>query len=272
MPEPLDLDGVTVATDERTGRIVVADVAHHVAAGRSLALVGANGSGKSTLLRCLAGLRHPVDGQVRVGGDDVHRMHAAERGRRIAFVGQEETPPGDIRVAELVALGLTPHRNPWARPQEADRLAVLDALAHVGLESFADRPLERMSGGERRRALLARGLLQRTGVLVLDEPTNHLDVAQQVAMLDIVSGLDRTVVAAVHDLDLAAAWFDDVALLTEGRIVAAGPAEDVLDAEVVRRALGVDLTRVRHPRTGDVHLLLTAPDHPRPVRRAEGTC
>lgn len=254
------------------GRVVLRNVNLTVAPGESLALVGPNGSGKSTLIRALAGLRPAMAGQVLVDGQDLARMSARTRGRTVAVVAQDEQPNGDLRVAELVELGLTPHRNPWSRPSEEDRLTVLSALDRVGLRELADRPVSRTSGGELRRAILARGLVQGAPLLFLDEPTNHLDVHQQLSLLGLVRELHRTVVAAVHDLDLAAAYFDRVALIHDGGLADGGATYPVMTSPETEAVFHVDITPATNPLNGDTHLLMSSKDHPRPrkVKEAKG--
>ncbi|WP_226352520.1 ABC transporter ATP-binding protein [Pseudonocardia sp. ICBG601] len=168
------------------GRTVLAGVDLAVEPGEVLGVVGPNGSGKSTLLRALAGIRRPAAGRVLLDGTPLTAMRARQRARRIAFVGQEEDLPADLCVGEVVALGLVPHRPPWSGGDAAERAAVTAALAAVQLDGLADRPVDRLSGGERRRVLLARGLAQDAGVLLLDEPTNHLDVRHALGLLELV--------------------------------------------------------------------------------------
>ncbi|MGD9526463.1 MAG: ABC transporter ATP-binding protein [Dehalococcoidia bacterium] len=238
---------------------VLHEVDLDVRRGEVLGVVGPNGSGKSTLLRVLAGIRRPLAGTVHVGGTDLHTLPARARARRLALVGQEEELPADLRAGELVALGRLPHRPPWAGGDAAERVAVEAALAAVDLQGIADRPVERLSGGERRRVLLARGLAQDAELLMLDEPTNHLDVRHQLGLLDLVRRLGRTVVLTLHDLHLAARSCDRVVVLHDGRAVATGPPHEVLTRERVRAVFGVDVVTVTHPVTGRPHLLVGDP-------------
>lgn len=263
-PEPVGLEARGVSCGNQ-GKIVLSGVDLVVHPGESLALVGPNGSGKSTLIRALAGLRPTMAGQVLVDGRDLSTMSAAQRGRMIALVAQDERPSGDLRIAELVALGMTPHRNPWSRPREEDRIAVMKALGHVGLAALADRPISHTSGGELRRAILARGLVQGAPLLFLDEPTNHLDVHQQLSLLNLIHDLHRTVIAAMHDLDLAAAYFDRAALLGNGGVVEQGDAEQVVAGQAASQYFHVDITPVANPRNNDIHLLMSSPKCPRPA-------
>ncbi|GAA1873353.1 ABC transporter ATP-binding protein [Pseudonocardia alni subsp. carboxydivorans] len=234
------------------GRTVLTGIDLAVEPGEVLGVVGPNGSGKSTLLRALAGIRGPAAGRVLLDGTPLTALRARQRARRIAFVGQEEDLPPDLCAGEVVALGLVPHRPPWAGGDALERAAVTAALAAVELDGLADRPVDRLSGGERRRVLLARGLAQDAGVLLLDEPTNHLDVRHALGLLELVRSLRRTVVVSLHDLDLADRWCDRLVVLHDGRAL---PAVSDLDPDTVSRVFGVAAARVTHPVTGRSRLV-----------------
>ncbi len=249
------------------GRTIVSGVDLDVPRGSMLAIVGRNGSGKSTLIRSLIGLRPAATGVVHLDGVDLSTLTPRQRATRLAHVGQEEGPPEDLLVGEMVAMGRIPHRPPWSFDERAERPIVLDALAAVGMAEMVDRPCQHLSGGERRRAMLARGIAQGSDLLVLDEPTNHLDVHHQIQLLETVRGLGRTVVAAVHDLSLAAAHFDEVAVLHDGGLLAAGEPTEVLDPATLRRVFDVDATHLTDPDTGRVHLVLGAGAVPATARR-----
>ncbi|MEV0618199.1 ABC transporter ATP-binding protein [Nonomuraea sp. NPDC050404] len=241
---------------EVAGRTILSDVDLDVAYGRMLAIVGVNGSGKTTLIRALTGLSRPAAGQVTIGGQNVADLRARRRAALIAYVAQEETPSEDLLVGEMVALGRIPHRPPWALGGRSERRIVLDALAAVGLAEVVDRRCGRLSGGERRRVMLARALAQRSELLVLDEPTNHLDIRHQVQLLRTVRRLGRTVVAAVHDLSLAATCFDEVAVLHAGTVLTVDTPWRALTPDVVRKVYGVPAAHVTDPATGRTHLVL----------------
>ncbi|MGW5360912.1 ABC transporter ATP-binding protein [Actinopolymorpha pittospori] len=239
------------------GRILLSDVDLDLAPGRMMALVGVNGSGKSTLLRTLVGLQAPAAGRVFVHGQDLHALRTRERARRVAYVPQEEQPPGELLVGEMVALGRVPYRPPWAlRDSVKERDTVVRALDAVGLVHVLDRPCDQLSGGERRRVLLARGLAQECDLLVLDEPTNHLDVRHQVQLLRTLRATGRTVLAAMHDLSMAAAHFDEVAVLHKGTLHVVGPPRQALEPDVVTSVFEIDATRLADPATGREHLVL----------------
>ena len=234
---------------------ILRDVDLTVVRGETIGVVGPNGSGKSTLLRTLAGILPAVAGQVRLLGAPLHERSARQRAREVAMVGPEEAPDDDLLVGELVALGRTPHRAPWSSGGAGERREVVRALAAVEMSDAIDRPVRQLSGGERRRALLARGLAQDAPLLILDEPTNHLDVRHQLELLELVRTLERTVLVAMHDLALAATACDRVVVLHGGTVHSSGPAAEALTPEIVRDVFGVRATPVRHPHSGVVHLL-----------------
>lgn len=238
-------------------RNIVVGADFSIEPGETVGIVGPNGSGKTTLLRTLAGIRKPARGRVLVDGRMLHGLRPRQRATAVALVAQDESPPADMLVGEAVALGLTPYLPPWGLGAPRERKQVREALATVDLSGFADRPVQQLSGGERQRVLLARALLQDTPVLLLDEPTNHLDVTHQLALLDLVRGLRRTVVAALHDLSLADRYCDRIIVLHNGSTRPPAPPAQALTPEVLAEVFGVDATRVKHPATGEDHLLIT---------------
>jgi iron complex transport system ATP-binding protein len=228
--------------------------------GRLTGLLGPNGAGKSSLLRALAGILVPDAGQVSLDAADLLALPRRERARRVALVEQEADASVPLTVAEAVALGRIPHASRWGGTTPADEAAVRSALAEAGVADLADRTLGTLSGGERQRAHLARALAQDPRLLLLDEPTNHLDVHARIELLDLLARLtDRgvTVVAALHDLNLAAAACDHVILLDAGRVVAEGDVEDVLRPEVLEPVYRVRCHQLRHPVTGRPVLTFT---------------
>ncbi|WBB78167.1 ABC transporter ATP-binding protein [Micromonospora sp. WMMD882] len=250
----LRLAGVTVALD---GRPVLRGLDVEVPTGGFVGVVGPNGSGKSTLIRAVYRAVRPSAGGVHVGGDDVWAVSARESARRTAVVAQHGGEAGEFTVAETVAMGRTPHKRLFDADTAADREVCARALARVGLAGLADRPLSTLSGGERQRVTIARALAQQAPLLLLDEPTNHLDVRHQYEILALVRSLGVTVLAALHDLDLAVQFCDALYVLRAGRVVAAGPPGEVLTPDLVRDVFGVDAHLLAHPVTGRLRLLLS---------------
>ena len=224
----IGLERVTVSLG---GREVVRDVSASVERGEWVALIGPNGAGKTTLLRAIAGLL-PHEGSVSLLDRPAATLERRERARLLALVPQApETPPW-LTVAEYVLLGRTPHLGPLAREGAADREAAASALERLELGPLAERPLGTLSGGERQRAVVARALAQEAPIVLLDEPTAALDIGHQQQALELLDALRTTdgltLVAAMHDLTLAAQYADRVLLLDEGRVVADGTPVEVL--------------------------------------------
>ncbi|MDX3630823.1 ABC transporter ATP-binding protein [Streptomyces europaeiscabiei] len=245
----LDIDGVTV---EAAGARLVDDIRLTADSGAFVGLVGPNGSGKSTLLRCVYRALRPAAGVVRLDGEDTHAMPSRAAARVLAALPQESSAEFDFTVAEVVAMGRLPHRD---RTAASDAEICARAMGRTGVDHLADRGFLALSGGEKQRVLLARALAQQPRVLVLDEPTNHLDIAHQLDVLSLVRDSGITVLAALHDLNLAAAHCDVLYVIADGRIVTSGPPHDVLRPDLLAEVFGVRAHPVRHPATGAVQLL-----------------
>ncbi|MRG59186.1 ATP-binding cassette domain-containing protein [Agromyces sp. CFH 90414] len=259
----LDLAHVRFA---RRDRLVLEEVGLELPRGAVGALVGPNGAGKSTLLHLVAGIESPDSGTAHLLGEDLATLRRRERARRIALAEQEarDARTQGLRVRDVVALGRIPHQGAWGGERDADREVVARSLEAVGAEAFTDRPYDELSGGERQRVNLARALAQEPELLLLDEPTNHLDVRAQLVTLELLRRLAAdglTVLAALHDLGLAASYADHVVVLAEGAVVAAGAPDEVITATLLRDVWGVEAEVERHPRTGRpvVHYLGIAP-------------
>jgi iron complex transport system ATP-binding protein len=224
-----------------------------VPAGSVGALLGPNGAGKSTLLHVIAGVERADAGTARLGERDLAALRRRDRARLVALAEQEVTDAAGLRVDEVVMLGRTPHLGTFAGPGAHDRLVVDRSLEDTGVAHLADRDYASLSGGERQRVNLARALAQEPELLLLDEPTNHLDIRAQLATLGLLRELARgglTVLAALHDLSLAAAYADHVIVLASGRVVAAGEPHAVLTPELIREVWGVEASVIEHPVTG----------------------
>jgi iron complex transport system ATP-binding protein len=230
-------------------REVLRGVDLSIGQGDLVALLGTNGSGKTTLLRLLTGLLRPDHGAVELFGRPHGGWSRTELARRVAVLPQTaELPPG-FRVGELVEMGRTPHARRLFGSTAEDEAAVERALVDADALDLAHRPVDELSGGERQRVLVAMALAQDPGLLLLDEPTVHLDLAHQVALLGTLRRLRHnrrlTVLAVLHDLNLAAAFAPRVAVLEDGRIAADGHPHEVLTADLVRRVFGVAVDEVQ---------------------------
>ncbi len=252
----LRLEGLTVNYGRRPA---LRGVDLRVERGEMMALAGPNGSGKTTLIRAVLGLL-PVDaGMIEILGAPLASLPVRERARRIAWVPQEEAARDNVRLADYVEYGRYAHRDAWSGELDGDRRAVERALASSGLTERAGDGILTLSGGERQRATLARALAQAAPILLLDEPTSHLDIGHQLDFLGRVRDLARagevTVIAAMHDLNLAARFTDRVVVLSRGRRVADGPPGEILSEELLLRVWGVVAERRIEPKTGVPYLI-----------------
>ena len=219
------------------------DVSLTIRRGEMVGLLGPNGSGKTTLLRLLSGTLHPQQGQVELEGHTLAQWGRRQVARRIAVVPQEMHMPFAFTVEQMVALGRTPFNTSfWRTRSLQDCEIVHDALTATGITVLADHVFNELSGGERQRVMIAMALAQQPSVLLLDEPTSHLDIKYQVETLELVQQLNRergvTIVAAMHDLNLAARYFPRLLLFQRGIVADASPAE-VLQPALLGRVYGV---------------------------------
>ena len=241
------------------GAPILSGVNLAVERGEFVGLLGPNGSGKSTLLRTIYRAHRPRQGCVLVEGDDLRRLRPREVARRIAAVLQRETIEFDYSAWEMVMLGRGPHKGPFERERPHDREVVMSALRRVGADHLTTRSFLKLSGGEQQRILIARALAQEATYVVLDEPTNHLDVRYQFEVLDLLRSLEVTVLAVLHDLNLAAAYCDRIYVMDRGRIHYGGDVDDVLDADMIRTRFGVEAAVIAHPISGRRQVMFNGP-------------
>ncbi len=223
----------------------VTEVSAHVVAGEMIALIGPNGAGKSTLLGLLGGLAKPAKGQLEFLGRPVSQWLSRERAQAIAMIRPELDSAFPLTVFDVVALGRVPYLGRWGRLTHEDVRVVFEALEAAGLAGMESRLVATLSQGERQRAVLARALAQKPRVLLLDEPIAHLDLAYQLDTLRRLSALAAegvTVIAALHDINLAAQFFNRIWLLSDGRLVGDGPPASVIDGPTVARVFHVDVS------------------------------
>ncbi|REE99386.1 ABC transporter ATP-binding protein [Thermomonospora umbrina] len=236
------------------GRRVLGSVDLTLRAGEVTVLAGPNGCGKSTLLRTVAGLQPALAGEVRLGGEPLRALSRRDLSRRLAFLPQAPLVPVGVRVRELVRHGRYAHRGAFARHTREDAEAVDWALTVTDAATLADKRLDELSGGERQRAWLATVLAQRADILLLDEPTTYLDLRHQFEVLDVVARLavEHGIACGVvlHDLMQAAAYGDQILVISDGEVTATGPPDEVLTPETIGRAFGLEVSVVRDAETG----------------------
>ncbi|MCM3552803.1 ABC transporter ATP-binding protein [Micrococcus luteus] len=251
------LRGLTLGYGPASAPPIVEDLDLDVPAGRVTAIIGANGCGKSTLLRGLTRQLAPRAGSIEVLGRDAARVSARDYARTVALLPQHPVAPEGMTVAQLVARGRHPHRGLLGGRAAGDDAAIASALERTDLVELADREAGTLSGGQRQRAWLALVLAQQTPVVLLDEPTSYLDLSNQVEVLDLVRALPdprgggrATVVAVLHELNLAARSADHIVAMAAGRVVAQGTPGEVIVPEVLAEVFGLDADVVADPLLG----------------------
>ena len=232
-------------------RRVLNNVSLEVNSGEVVALIGPNGAGKSTLVRAASGVIPVEGGCVRTNGHDLLSLPPMKRARYLAVVPQAVSMPPAFTAWETVLLGRTPYLNFLGQVSAKDEQIARAALARVNAIDLAERRVGELSGGEQQRVLLARALAQSTSILLMDEPTAHLDLQHQVALMEMAQELAHTdglaVLAALHDLNLAARYADRVALLVDGEIKATGTPRQVLTPELISMAYHLPMQVIPHP-------------------------
>lgn len=217
--------------------IVLKDISFEVKAGQFIGLIGPNGAGKSTMIRAISGFLPPQKGVILLNGKAVSRKRHRKLATKLAVVTQSHgaTPP--FSVEEFVLLGRVPH---WSKLQlletKQDVQIAEKAMELTGISHLRERAMEKLSGGERQLARLARALAQKPGLLLLDEPTAHLDIGHQVQIMRLLKKLNKeaiTIVAVLHDLNLASLYCERLVLLNKGRLRCAGRPEEVLTEEII---------------------------------------
>lgn len=217
-------------------------------------IIGPNGSGKSTLLKCLYRILHPAQGAIYLNGQSLEDLTYKETARQMAVVAQHNHYQFDFTVQDIVLMGRTPYKGMFDKEEAEDYEIMERSLELVDLRDYKDREFSTLSGGEQQRVILARALTQEPDCLILDEPTNHLDIKHQLSLLAAVKKLNLTVLAAIHDLNMAAMYCDVIYVLNQGKIEAVGSPKEVLTRDLIRKIYQVEAELV-HDQKGQMHIL-----------------
>jgi iron complex transport system ATP-binding protein len=233
---------------------VLRDVDFCVQKGEMVGLIGPNGAGKTTLIRLISGILNARQGDIHLNGLDIRKMKRNTIAREVAVVPQLFVMPFAYRVEEVVMLGRTPFMKPFRDLSAGDREVIVETMNTVGIRHLERRFFSELSGGERQKVVLAMALAQETGLLLLDEPTAHLDISHQVEILELLADMNEkrhlTIIAAMHDLNLASSYFRRLVLLKGGAIVADGSPSQVLTSSTIGSAYSVPVHIQSHPLTG----------------------
>lgn len=240
--------------------LVLHDINLSIRAGEMVGLLGPNGSGKTTLIKLVSGILKPGQGEIRLDGSSLSRLSRKSIARSLAVVPQQFHIPFAFTIGEVVMLGRIPFLKAFAEESKVDRQFVANTMDLVGISELKERRFDELSGGERQKVILAMALAQQPRLLLLDEPIVHLDIAHQVEILELVKRLNMeqglTVIGAMHDLNLAALYFDRLILLKEGRIWADGVPAQVLTEDIIRNVFSASVRVEPHPVTGVPHIVV----------------
>jgi iron complex transport system ATP-binding protein len=238
---------------------ILKDISMALACGEVLGIVGPNGSGKSTLIRCIDRILKPQNGSILLDERNIKDMSRVEIAKQLGYVPQSAPPVFPFTVFDTVLMGRRPHLG-W-KSSEKDLEKVTEALGLLGIEDFALRDINEISGGERQRVLLARALAQEADTLLLDEPTSNLDIRHQLEVMEILKTLvakkGLSVIIAIHDLNLASRYADKVVMMNKGRIFAVGAPVSVFTPETIVKAYGVESV-VKHE-DGELYIVPKRP-------------
>ncbi len=235
-------------------RQVLRDVSFSVARGQWAAIIGPNGAGKTTLLKSLNRILRGGQGGIRIAGAPLDSYRQVDLARRVSYVPQTEGRTAPFTVREMVEMARYPHLGPLAPVRPEDRAAIEHALKETGMASFAERPMDALSGGERQKALLAAALAQQAEILLLDEPTAFLDPSQQSDVLAVLGRVHReksvTIVSVTHDLNEALTHADRVIALRDGAIVFDGTPAALVQNGALKKIYDHEFVIGTHPKTG----------------------
>lgn len=241
-------------------KLILEDVSFSINEGEVFGIIGPNGSGKSTLLKQLSGVEKPSKGHIHLAGKDIESYSRKDIAKWVAVLQQEALPTIGFTVKEVIEMGRFPFQN-WLGEDKVDVEALIDSiLEKMNLTTLSDRKLEQLSGGERQRVALAKTMAQSPTLLILDEPTTYLDIGHQIHLMDRIQHWkmedDMTVIAVLHDLNLAALYCDRILLLHDGKVVASGTPHDIIQEKLIEEVYGVQPIIISHPENGLPQILL----------------
>ena len=248
----LDTKDVSVSIGKKE---IVKGVSFEVKDGDFVGIIGPNGSGKSTMLKAIYRVLKTTGGTIKVMGDDLESLSMRESALRTAVVAQHNYYNFDFSVLDVVLMGRAPHKKNMEMDTEEDRSIAEESLRIIGMEDFISRDFYTLSGGEQQRVILARALTQKTPFIILDEPTNHLDIKYQLQLMDSIKDLDLTVLCALHDLNIAAAYCNTLILMKDGKIYDVGTPQEILTVENIKEVYGVDATIEVNDDTGLLNIV-----------------
>ncbi len=241
------------------GKTVVKDISFDAAEGEFIGIIGPNGAGKSTLMRTISRVLRPESGSISFGSRDIFSMPQKDFAKSVAFVSSDPAIVFPFTALEVVMMGRFPYIKMFGSESKEDIEAVERAVAATDCAGVISRPIDRLSAGERQRVLIAKALAQEPRLMLLDEPTSHLDISHQVQVLDILKGLSGskiTVIAVLHDLNLAAEYCNRLVLIDKGAVRSLGTPKEVLDYKIIEEVYRTVVVVRENPVSGKPYVLL----------------
>lgn len=247
----LKLENIGFSIQEKE---ILRHISLEIAAGQFVGIIGPNGSGKSTMLKIIYRHFKQTAGIITLHENEIWDISAQKFAQKMAVVSQESTLLFDFTVRDLVLMGRTPYKK-WLSTDKAEDFSIVEECMQLAdISHLENRTLQELSGGEKKRVMLARALAQQADILVLDEPTNHLDVEHQLQLMELVKNLPITIIAALHDLNLAAAYCDELLVLKNGILVAQGPPDKLLTVALLGDVFSVEAGISINPYTEKLHI------------------
>lgn len=241
------------------GKPVLENINFKISKGKFYAILGPNGSGKTTLLRNIAKSVDLKEDTVFINGNDIELMGRKSLAKEIALVPQNIEFQFDFSVFDLVLMGRSPYLSRFTVESDTDRQIAQEVMEIMDVWHLKDRSIHTLSGGERQRVMVARAMTQKTGIILLDEPVSHLDIYHQIGLLKQIKTLNRTgeitVLAALHDLNLAAAFGDYLILMKQGKIHSQGIPAEICKEEIIKEIYGVEVEVKMVPETGRPYII-----------------
>lgn len=222
---------------------ILSDISFNVKQGDILGIIGPNGAGKTSLLKCLLNQSNNWQGNISLKNKSIKQYKPHHLAQIFALVVQKSPPIFDLKVYDVVRMGLLPYKALFARDTDLDKKEILLALEKVGLATSENKYFNTLSGGEQQRVLIAKALVQKAQILVLDEPTNHLDIFYQHQILQLVKALKITVIMTIHDLNLAAQYCTRLLLLNNGKLVCNDKVDNALNPTTLSEVFGLPCYR-----------------------------
>lgn len=234
---------------------IIKNVSFEVEEKTFVGILGPNGSGKSTLLKSIYGVNKLCNGSIYFEGKCLQNMPRKERAKKIAVLAQESGGLFDFSVKQIVEMGRYPHKKTLENYSKQDTEIVDEVLVKMNLENYRDRSFNTLSGGEKQRVLIARVLAQESDFVILDEPTNHLDIGRQLEIMNIIKDLNITVLAAIHDMNIASLYCDNLIVMQKGTTVKNGSVEEIMTKNVLAETFSINAEIYKDTYNGNKHVL-----------------